>query len=409
MWLEYVKIALTVLRAHKFRAALTMLSITIGAFSIVLMTSLAQSGLATLSRGIEELGGARLIAVFPEKPERARQKRESYTRGLTREDLELASERVPYIRASTIQSEMGEKQVRRSDGRQKVTSLLAGNPGFLDTYNIKIEHGRNLSEDDDAGRRKVCVIGADLKKALFREGEQPLGQMLTLGDTSYRIVGVTRKVNRFGVNFGWDWNDFMLAPDQTLLPERPGEGFAGWMIMRTDDAAHNDMAKRVLNALLESRHRGVDDFRLFDFASVLERWYQIFTIMEVIVGLLAGIALLVGGVGVMNILLVSVRERVHEIGLRKAIGATAGAIRAQFVIEATVMSLLGGLLGALGGAGMAILSGQLIAQFQETWVGVVSRGAVVAALLVSALVGMVFGYVPARRAGRLDPVECLRA
>src|SRR5262249_33157348 len=144
-------------------------------------------------------------------------------------------------RASTIQSEMGEKQVRRSDGRQKVTSLLAGNPGFLDTYNIKIEHGRNLSEDDDAGRRKVCVIGADLKKALFREGEQPLGQMLTLGDTSYRIVGVTRKVNRFGVNFGWDWNDFMLAPDQTLLPERPGEGFAGWMIMRTDDAAHNDM------------------------------------------------------------------------------------------------------------------------------------------------------------------------
>src|SRR5262249_12777789 len=278
-----------------------------------------------------------------------------YTRGLTREDLELASERVPYIRASTIKSELGGKQVRRSDGRQKGTSLLPANPGFLDTNNTKIEHGRNRPETTDAAGRKVSVIGADLKKALFREGEQPLGQMLTLGDTSYRIVGVTRKVNRFGVNFGWDWNDFMLAPDQTLLPERPGEGFAGWMIMRTDDAAHNDMAKRVLNALLESRHRGVDDFRLFDFASVLERWYQIFTIMEVIVGLLAGIALLVGGVGVMNTLLVSVRERVHEIGLRKAIGATAGAIRAQFVIEATVMSLLGGLLGALGGAGMAIL------------------------------------------------------
>jgi len=409
MWLDYIRVALSVLRAHKFRAALTMLSITIGAFSIVLMTSLAQSGLATLSRGIEEMGGARMMAVFPNDPERARNKRETYTRGLTRDDLKLALERVPHLRAATIMSEMGEKPVRRSNGRQKVATLLAANPGFLDTFSMKIGRGRNISDDDDAGRRRVCVLGANTAEELFPRGEDPLGQIVVVGPDSYHVIGVSARLGRFGVNFGWDWNDFILVPDETLLPDRPGQGFPGWMPMVTDDAAHNDIAKRVLNALIESRHRGVDDFRIFDFANALTKWYKIFAIMEVIVGLLAGIALLVGGVGVMNILLVSVRERVREIGVRKALGATAGAIRAQFITEAIVLSLVGGAMGALGGAGAAALAARVIAHFQDGWVGVISHGAITASLIVSALVGLVFGYVPARRASRLDPVECLRA
>jgi putative ABC transport system permease protein len=407
MGFEYVKIAFAVLRAHKFRAALTMLSITIGAFSIVLMTSLAQSGLATLARSIEELGGARLLAVFPNKPERASRKRESYSHGLRRADLELLGERVPHVAGYAILVEGGDKAVRQPDGTQKVTSLMGGDANFLPVFGMKVALGRNLTAEDDVSQRKVCVIGPDLAGDLFPHGGNPLGQVLTIENQGYRVVGVTEKLNRFGVSFGWEWNDFVLVPEQVLAP--PAADFTGWLIMRTEDARQNDIAKRVVNSLMVARHRGVDDFVIFDFASSLNKWHSIFAIMESIVGLLAGIALLVGGVGVMNILLVSVRERVREIGLRKAIGATPLAIRTQFVVEAVVLSLLGGGIGVFAGAASATAAGQVIRHFQSTWVGVVSQGAMLAAVLVSALIGVIFGYVPARRAGRLDPVECLRS
>jgi putative ABC transport system permease protein len=299
--------------------------------------------------------------------------------------------------------------VRRPNGRQKVVALLAGNPGFVETFSIRVARGRNITDGDDAGRRRVCLLGDAVAAELFPHGEDPLGQTVDVGADSYHVIGVAAHVSRFGVNFGWDWNDFILVPDETLLPDSPGRNFPGWMPMVTDDAAHNEIAKRVLNSLISSRHREVDDFRIFDFATALAKWYKIFAIMEVIVGLLAGIALLVGGVGVMNILLVSVRERVREIGVRKALGATPAAIRAQFITEAVVLALVGGSLGALGGMGAAVLAARVIRHFQETWVGVVSHGATVSALVVSALVGLVFGYVPARRASGLDPVECLRA
>jgi putative ABC transport system permease protein len=156
------------------------------------------------------------------------------------------------------------------------------------------------------------------------------------------------------------------------------------------------------------RHRGVDDFEIWDFNRFMAQVQQIFVTMQAIVGLIAGIALIVGGIGVMNMMLVSVSERTREIGIRKALGASPGAIASQFLCEAAVLSGTGGLVGTAAGVLFAIASAILIEKLQPLWIGVVSWPAVVIALVVSILIGVSFGFFPARRAGRLDPVEAIR-
>jgi putative ABC transport system permease protein len=180
------------------------------------------------------------------------------------------------------------------------------------------------------------------------------------------------------------------------------------LVAKTDDARSNDPVKRILNARLMERHHGVDDFTIYDFSTIMTKFEQVFAILEAIVGLIAGIALLIGGVGVMNMMLVSVSERVREIGIRKALGASPWDISAQFLCEATLLSGLGGLLGTLSGALVASLASVVIQGMVATWVGVVSKAAVAAAMGVSLGVGVGFGWLPARRAGRLDPIVAMR-
>ena len=179
-------------------------------------------------------------------------------------------------------------------------------------------------------------------------------------------------------------------------------------LIKTDSVASNDIVKRIINSILVERHNGVDDFELFDFASFMEKFHQTVGIMEAIVGFIAGIALLVGGVGVMNMMLVSVSERVREIGVRKALGASPGAIRAQFLWEAMLLSGLGGALGVGGGIVAALGMGPLLRHFTPTWVNVVATGAATTAMIVSVSIGLLFGFFPAARAARLDAITAMR-
>jgi putative ABC transport system permease protein len=405
MWLEILRVGLGAIVAHKFRSALTVLSITIGAFSIVLMASLASSGVATISRGIEDVGGARMVVFFSKPPEKAERKQSSYTRGLVMGDLEALRERVPHGRFFDMHNTQGEREVR-VDTTTKRGDLVAGTQDFLGAFSIHIAAGRNLDGDDLSGRRRVTVIGDGLRSALFPSAEAALGKIVRAGTDSYRVVGVADRVKRFGVNFGFDWNDFLLVP---MTPAVDGQARSGNLLIVTEGSASNDVVKRVAAAILESRHRGVDDFQVFDFSVVLEKFYSVFRIMQVIVAFIAAIALVVGGIGVMNILLVSVRERVREIGIRKAMGAADGAIGLQFLLESALLSGLGGMVGTAGGIGGVLAAGLIIGRKEEAWVSVVSPEAVVGAVVLSFAVGLVFGIVPARRAARLQVVDCLRA
>jgi putative ABC transport system permease protein len=404
MFFEFLRMSLGVLRAHKFRSALTVLSITIGAFSVVVMSSLAKSGIATIARGIEDVGGARMVIFFPKPPERAERKRASYFRGLTPEDAEALRGQVPGGRLFEMHSELGDRDVRYGSSDPKPAGLVAGNQDFLETFTMKLAAGRSLDHDDIEGRRRVAVLGHGVANTLFPTPEAALGQVVRVGTESYRVIGVVDKVKRFGVRFGFDWNDFVLVPI-TLRQE----GQQSALIIVTHGTEHNEMAKRVAYALISHRHRGVDDFQVFDVGAMTEKFYAVFRIMQIIVAFIASIALLVGGVGVMNILLVSVSERVREIGLRKAIGASDLAIGAQFLFESALLAALGGLVGVAGGSLAAQVIGRLIRRGEESWVPVLSVEAMIGALLASALIGLTFGLLPARKASKLTVVDCLRA
>ena len=409
MWLEYLRIAASVLRSHKFRSFLTITSITIGSFSIVLMTSLADSGLRTLFAGIEELGGARMLSVW-RKPAEAREARQtSYTRGLTKQDAQ-ALQRIPHLFDLTEMVTLRNRSMQAETGRQVSSDVVGADGRFLEFFHYRAGLGRLLDAHDRERRARVCVVGDDLADKLFGKGERVVGRTVNLLGLRCRVVGRLARIDRWGIRFGWQWDEGLLLPLETVDDARPKDVDAARQIfMLTDDPGHNDTVKRIMNARLMERHHDVDDFAIFDLQKRLEGFMQVFLIMKVIVGLLSGITLIVGGVGIMNIMLVSVAERVREIGIRKALGASPADIGRQFVVEAVLLAGTGGGIGVLSGVGAALLASRIVAHFKPTWVSTISQPAVIASLLVALFIGLVFGYFPARRAGRLDPVTAIRS
>jgi putative ABC transport system permease protein len=409
---EYVRIATRVLRAHKFRSALTVLSITVGAFSIVLMSSLAESGLATLSRGIEDLGGARLIDIAGKPPERGERKRASYARGITVQDRDAIFTALPGILDRSLFSTVGRRDVWGDTGVGSRTDTVAADAGFLGLFRMRLASGRGFSDEENRQHAKVCVVGHKL--AVTHWNGDALGHWLTVsapggGAVRCHVIGQLADQDRWGINFGFDWLDVVVLPYATLGDVDPTVVLGADILVKTRDPSQNELTKRIMNALLVERHHGVDDFEIFDFARFMDKFHAFFAVLEAIVGFIAGIALLVGGVGVMNMMLVSVSERVREIGIRKALGASPRDIALQFLFEAIVLSGSGGLLGVVLGVAGALGSAALIQSMKPVWVGVVAEGAVVTALCVSVGVGLVFGFFPARRAARLDAIAAIRS
>lgn len=395
----YLAIAARALSAHKLRSLLTVLSITLGAFGIVLMTSLAEGGLLTLSRGIEDLGGARLILIVPKEPERAERKKSMYVTGFTRRDRDRLARGVPHVAEHTMYAMLGSRDVTSDEGKEDRTDLVAADSGFLSAFRMAIGRGRSFSDDEDRRRARVCVAGPKLASRLWRG--DPIGRWVTVGSLRCRVIGVLAESDRLGVSFGFNWVDLLVAPIDTVADVEPAVSTSSVVVIKTDDPRNNDPVKRILNALLVERHHGVDDFTLLDFSGIMEKFEAMFTTMKAIVGLIASVALLIGGVGVMNMMLVSVSERVREIGIRKALGARQSDILLQFLIEAATLTGFGGLVGLLIGWALTFLVKLVFPSYVPLW-------APIAGFLVSVLIGIFFGLYPAWKAARLDPIEALR-
>lgn len=407
MWLEFVRMAASALLTHKFRSFLTVSSIVVGAFSIVFMTSLAESGGTTLAKGIEDVGGARLLIIHSTSPEKAEKKQDQSPLSITLEDRDALYAALPHLKERSMYASLEGLTASNERGESHTTDLVATDSGLFGALHMPVRKGRSFTEEEQRARAKVCVVGDKLATALWPAGDA-LGRRMVVDGIPCSVIGELSDAGHFDVNFGFDWRDVVILPFQTVAECNPRVQTRAGLVLITDASASNDIVKRIAHAVLSQRHHGVDDFRILDFAGIMQKFAGIFLIMEVIIGLIAGIALLVGGVGVMNMMLVAVSERVREIGLCKALGARPSAIGGQFLCEAALLSGTGGLIGVLGGVATALLCGLLLKQWQPVWTSVISQGAVATALGVSIALGLGFGYFPARRASRLDPVVALR-
>ncbi len=408
MWLEYLRIAWAILYGQKFRSLLTVGSITIGVFSIVFMSSLAEAGFATLNAGIEEVGGARILALWSRQPdEPARQA--SYWSGISRQDLQTITT-LPHLQGMTLVADESRQDLFSDTGQKLLADVVGTDPEFFSFFKYRISEGRFFDAQDQREHRRVCVLGDSLAEKLEQSGPKALGRLITIKGLRCLVIGRLAKVDRTEVGFGWDWDEVVALPIETLA-DRVGSALQKnrWLLLHSDHPSNNEVLVRLINVLIRERHHGLNDFNLLNFhKSFTEEFEKIVRIMKVIVSLLAGIALLVGGVGIMNMMLVSVSERVREIGIRKALGASPSDIGRQFLLEAILLSSLGGFLGVGLGLLGGLLGGLIIQHYKPSWIIILSEPAAVLALGVALGIGVLFGYVPARRASRIDPILAIR-
>ena len=410
-FLESLKIALRALAANKLRSILTMLGMIIGVGAVIALLSIGQGFEASVTESFTSLG-TNLLIVFPGQFEdgggrRARTPGQPLTMAdaAALEDVFL----VPDVEAIAPEYSNGAQIVY---GQQETFASVDGiTPSYEQVRNRSVIDGEFISEEDVAGRSRVALLGTGVAETLFGEDDIffAVGQVIRINDVPFRVQGI---LDERGGGFGGDEDNVILIPistAQTRLFQTSavrGSYVVSVIYAQVVDEALMDAAADQISEVLRERHRinfSDDDFTVLNQADLIAVVGDIVAGLTIFLGAIAGISLVVGGIGIMNIMLVSVTERTREIGLRKAIGAKRSDILVQFLIEAIVISMLGGAIGILLGLGISVLIANL-AEFET----VVTPGAMVLATSFSIGVGLFFGIYPATRAARLSPIDALR-
>ncbi|MEQ1918887.1 MAG: ABC transporter permease, partial [Elusimicrobiota bacterium] len=283
------------------------------------------------------------------------------------------------------------------------TSLTGAEPEYADMRNSRAYYGRFFTAEENEEMARVALLGPTVATALFGEAD-PLGKTVNIDHTKFKVIGVLTRKGSGGFQ---DQDDKIIIPLKTAMKKVLGRQFLGTVSIETSGPSQTDPVIEAVRALMRKRHRlpdyKEDDFTLRNMAEIQAALTGTSKIFSLLLGIVAAISLVVGGIGIMNIMLVSVSERTREIGLRKAIGATRRAVLIQFLIEAIAMSTCGGLLGIV--LGMAIAFGM---SYFAGWAAIVTAQSVVLAFVFSAGTGIVFGFWPARKASLLSPIEALR-
>jgi putative ABC transport system permease protein len=401
--IESVKMAATTLVANKLRSSLTMLGIIIGNASVIAMIGIGEGAQKYVAKELESLG-PNVLFVIPGNRETQRVSLD-LPRTLVLEDARAIATQVPSIQS--VAAESNSRQLVTYRNKNVNVNVIGTTPQFLPVRQFDVGRGRFLTELDIKRSNQVAVLGADLANRLF-DNADPVGQQLRIKNVTFQVIGVMESK---GSNLGVDYDDAVLVPITTQANRIAGRTSPygvelTYLVAAAKDANSVEAAEFQITNLLRLRHKltGEDDFTIRSQKDALETVGKITGALTVMLTAIAGISLFVGGIGVMNIMLVSVTERTQEIGLRKAIGAREEDILIQFMIEAVILSAAGGALGTLVGVSGILLVGA----FTPLQAGV-SATAIVLAVGVSGGIGLFFGVVPARRAAKLDPIVALRS
>ncbi|MBH8576901.1 ABC transporter permease [Nostocaceae cyanobacterium CENA369] len=402
-FLESVKMAGKTLLSNKLRSALTMLGIVIGNASVIAMIGIGEGGQKYVSGQLESLG-PNVLFVIPGNREVQRVSRD-LPKTLILEDAEAIATQVPTVAAVT--AELNGRQVITYRNKNATVNIVGTTPSFLVVRDFEIDKGRFFTDVDMKRSNQVVVLGAKLAERLFGNNN-PTGQQLRIKNASFRVIGV---LTAKGSNLGVDYDDAVLMPVITTANRIVGRTSPyglelTYIVASAKNSDSVDAAQFQITNLLRLRHKltGEDDFTINTQKDALQTVGQITGALTIMLAAIAGISLFVGGIGIMNIMLVSVTERTQEIGLRKAIGATEQDILLQFMIEAVIVSAIGGLVGTAVGVGGIFL----VAALTPLEAGI-SPLAIATAVGVSGGIGLFFGVVPARRAAKLDPIVALRS
>ncbi|WP_276484577.1 ABC transporter permease [Paraflavitalea pollutisoli] len=398
-------IAARALLRNKLRAFLTMLGIIIGVASVITMVAIGQGSkqsirdqLTTMGSNMITLrpssnatvgGGARLGA--------------SSLQTLTVEDVRAIEAKAQYItNVSPAVSTSG--QVINA-ALNWPTQMQGVSPGYLDIRQWKLQHGTNFTDEDVRTANKVCLIGQTIVESIFSNGEDPIGKYVRFKKIPFKVIGVLEEKGENA--FGQDQDDIILAPYTTVQKRLMAITYVQTIYASAVDEQSSDLAVGSISDILRKQHKlkagEADDFTVRTQAELISTISSTSELLTVLLTAIAGISLIVGGIGIMNIMYVSVTERTKEIGLRMSIGARGIDILLQFLVEAIFISITGGIIGVLLGIAAAKI---VTAVF--SWPTLISESSIILSFLVCAITGVFFGYYPARNASRLDPIEALR-
>ncbi|MBO1514546.1 ABC transporter permease [Metabacillus bambusae] len=392
--LENMKMALSSVLAHKLRSILTMLGIIIGVASVILVVAIGQGGEQLLKTSITGPGNTIEVYYEPSEEEIMSSPNAYMNAAFTQEDVNSLSS-IPEVKKVVASST--EYFPTRYHEEKLETSLNGVNQAYIEVNDLKIKSGRNLMEADFIGGTRVGVISNELKKEMFAK-KNPVGEVIWIKGQPIEIVGVLDKPTglfAFGAMEVYiPWNTFRASF---------GKNDYNQITLQAINADVMKEAGEKATQLLNASHNTDESYKVFNMEEMAAGISQITRIMTLIIGSIAGISLVVGGIGVMNIMLVSVTERTREIGIRKALGATKRQILTQFLIESVTLTLIGGIFGIILGA----VAANIVSIFAG-WPPLISWQVVVGGLLFSMLIGVVFGLLPANKAARLSPIESLR-
>ncbi|MFO5493753.1 MAG: ABC transporter permease [Cuspidothrix sp.] len=400
--LESVKMATTTLLANKLRSGLTMLGIIIGNASVIAMIGIGEGTQTLANKQFQSLGPNTLFIV-PGSPG-SRGRVTTTPRTLVLQDAQAIAQQVRAVQE--VAPEINNRITVSYRNKSATTTVIGTTPNYTKVRNFEIEEGRFFNDFDLKRSRRVAVLAPYLANKIF-DNQNPIGQKIRIQNTTFEVIGLT--VSK-GSSFGNNSDDIVFIPINTMYSRLVGRTSPYGINISLISASAKDensisAAEFQITNLLRRRHKIVreDDFTIQTQKNLLEISNTITGALTTMLAAIASISLFVGGIGIMNIMLVSVTERTQEIGLRKAIGATQTDILLQFIIEAVILSVAGGLIGITIGGGTIILVG-IFTPLEST----ISLSAVVLAASVSGGIGLFFGVVPARRAAKLDPMVALR-